>query len=135
MPRRIIRLLSAALAVTAAARLARRPVAYEIADHSMEPALRPGDWILGVRRPRARRGDVVVFDHPRRPGFALVKRVTAGPGDQVGGTLLGPDQVWVLGDNPAAGSVDSRRLGPIPIGLLHARLLVRYRPWPPARVR
>ena len=133
--RRILSLLALASAAGAAARLALRLVAYEIADHSMEPGLRPGDWVLGLRCRSVRRGQVVVFDHPRQPGFAMVKRVAARPGEQAGGATLGPGEMWVLGDNPAAGSVDSRVLGAIPDTLLHTRLLLRYRPGPPARVR
>ena len=133
--RRIIGRLAAVAAAGAAVGLARRLVAYEIADHSMEPGLRPGDWVLGLRCRDARRGQVVVFDHPQRPGFEMVKRVAAGPGDQVGGVALGPGEVWVLGDNPGAGSIDSRTLGPIPAEQFRSRLLVRYRPGPPARVR
>jgi hypothetical protein len=133
--RRIIGRLAALAVAGTTAGLARRLVTYEIADHSMEPGLRPGDWVLGLRCRGARRGQVVVFDHPQRPGFEMVKRVAAGPGDRVGSALLGPAEVWALGDNPAAGSVDSRVLGAIPCARLRARLLLRYRPGPPARVR
>jgi signal peptidase I len=133
--RRIACLLGALAAPVVALGLARRLAAYRIEDHSMEPALQPGDWVLGVRRRHARRGEVVVFDHPQRPGFEMVKRVAAPPGETVDETALGPGGLWVLGDNPAAGSVDSRRLGPIPLERLRARLLWRYRPWPPTRVR
>jgi len=133
--RRIIGLLAVAAAAGTAAALTRRLVTYEIADRSMEPGLRPGDWVLGLRCRSVRRGQVVVFEHPQRPGFELVKRVAAGPGEQVDGAALGPGEMWVLGDNPAAGSVDSRVLGAIPGALLRARLLLRYRPGPPARVR
>ena len=133
--RRIACLLGAALGAGTALAVVRRVVAYRIEDHSMQPALQPGDWVLGVRRRHARRGEVVVFDHPQRPGFELVKRVAAGPGEEAEGITLGPRELWVLGDNPAAGSVDGRVLGPIPQESLRARLLWRYRPWPPARVR
>jgi len=133
--RRFVGLLAVAAAVGAAAGLARRLVAYEIADHSMEPGLRPGDWVLGLRCRDARLGAVVVFEHPQQPAFEMVKRVAAGPGEQVAGVVLGPGEMWVLGDNPEAGSVDSRALGAIPCGRLRARLLLRYRPGTPARVR
>ena len=133
--RRIACLLGAVLGTAAALALAHRLVAYRIEDLSMQPALQPGDWVLGLRRRQACRGEVVVFDLPQRPGFELVKRVAAAPGERVEGTALGPDEFWVLGDNPAAGSVDSHVLGPIPLESLRARLLWRYRPWPPARVR
>lgn len=133
--RRTVCWLGAVVAAGLALAGARRLVAYRIEDHSMEPALRPGDWVIGVRRDRARRGEVVVFAHPQRPGFEMVKRVSAGPGQQADGITLGPGELWVLGDNPAAGSVDSRVLGPISLQRLRARLLWRYHPWPPAPVR
>jgi len=135
MGRRILGILGLALAVALVAEVLRRLVAYEIADRSMEPTLRPGDWVLGLRRQRARRGDVVVFEHPLRPGFEMVKRVAAGAGEDMGRVALGPGEVWVLGDNPDAGSVDSRALGPIRFEWLRARLLLRYKPGPPAPVR
>lgn len=133
---------SAAVSVTGAAILAawltgRRLTAYAVAERSMEPALRPGDWILGLRRPRRlRRGDVVVAEHPGRPGFDLVKRVVAVPGDDLpdGSATLAPGRVWLLGDNPEAGSVDSRQFGSVGIDDVRARLVLRYRPLPPMRI-
>lgn len=107
---------------------ARRLVAYEIADHSMEPALRPGDWVLGMSTRRALPGWIVVFEHPQCPGFDLVKRAAAAPGPAQ--SRPHPGDFWALGDNPAAGSVDSRSLGFIPASALRARLLLRYRPRP-----
>jgi signal peptidase I len=133
--RRFMLLVGLVLAAVGIAEAVRRLVAYEIADHSMEPTLRPGDWVLGLRRHRARRGEVVVFDHPLRPGFEMVKRVAAGAGEEMGRVTLGPGEVWVLGDNPDAGSVDSRALGPIRFEWLRARLLLRYRPGPVSPIR
>jgi signal peptidase I len=133
--RRFMLLVGLVLAAVGIAEAVRRLVAYEIADHSMEPTLRPGDWVLGLRRHRARRGEVVVFDHPLRPGFEMVKRVAAGAGEEMGRVTLGPGEVWVLGDNPDAGSVDSRALGPIRFEWLRARLLLRYRPGPISPIR
>jgi signal peptidase I len=135
MRRRIVVILGLALAAALVAEVLRRLVAYEIADRSMEPTLRPGDWVLGLRRRRARRGDIVVFEHPLRPGFEMVKRVAASAGEDMGRVTLGTGEVWVLGDNPDAGSVDSRALGPIRLEWLRARLLLRYKPGPPAPVR
>jgi hypothetical protein len=124
------------VAVIAAALWAavRRPVRYEIADHSMEPTLRPGDWVIAWRRPgRIRLGDVVVVEHPRRPGFEMVKRVAA-LGDEPG-TGIPERGLWLLGDNPGAGSVDSRIIGGFPGSSLRARVVARYRPLPPRRIR
>jgi hypothetical protein len=133
--RRIVVFLGLVLAVAGLVELLRRLVAYEIADRSMEPTLRPGDWVLGLRRQRARRGDVVVFGHPLRPGLEMVKRVAAGAGEDMGRVALGPGEMWVLGDNPDAGSVDSRALGPIRAEWLRARLFLRYHPGPVAPIR
>jgi len=94
---------------------------YEIAEESMSPTLSAGDRVLATRRPhRVRPGDVVIFE--LRPGFDVVKRVAAPP--------PGVDGVWVLGDNPGAGSVDSRILGPIAPERIEARVEVRSRPRP-----
>ena len=98
------------LAVAYAA-LRWRPFRVEVRGDSMFPTLRAGDWALAVRRP-VRAGDVVVVEHPDRPGFELVKRVVAVPGDAVEGTLLDTDAYWVEGDAGASSS-DSRAFGPV----------------------
>jgi nickel-type superoxide dismutase maturation protease len=109
-----------------------RPFRVEVAGTSMLPTLEPGDWALAVRVRRVRRGDVVVIEHPERPGFELVKRVVYVPGDLApdGSKLV--DAVWIEGDEPE-GSTDSRRFGPVPIGRVRAQ--VRWVWWPPERVR
>jgi hypothetical protein len=94
---------------------------YTIAEESMAPTLMPGDRVLAVRSPRGvRPGDVVVFD--LRPGFEVVKRVAPTPGGMVG--------LWLLGDNPGAGSVDSRSLGAIDPTRITARIEARTHPRP-----
>lgn len=99
---------------------------YEIAEHSMRPTLRSGDWVIALARPGSvRPGDVVVLDHPNRPGFELVKRVAS----------IDDDGVLVLGDDPAAGSVDSVRFGAVPPRAVSARVLMRYRPLPSSLIR
>ena len=86
----------------------------------MEPALRPGDWVVGVKRPkRIAVGDVVVIEHPLRKGFLLVKRVAA-----VGATGL-----ELRGDH-AAHSLDSRDFGPVDPDAVHSRLVFVYHPRP-----
>jgi nickel-type superoxide dismutase maturation protease len=109
-----------------------RPFRVEVAGTSMRPTLEPGDWALAVRVRRVRRGDVVVVEHPERPGFELVKRVVHVAGDVApdGSELV--DEVWVEGDEPEASS-DSRRFGPVPVGLV--RGTVRLVWWPPGRLR
>jgi nickel-type superoxide dismutase maturation protease len=92
-----------------------------VAEHSMVPALRPGDWLLAWRTRRARPGRVVLAWHPQRPGFLLVKRAAWR---EEGGW-------WLASDNPAAGAVDSARFGPVPAEKIVAVVLVRY--WPVRR--
>jgi nickel-type superoxide dismutase maturation protease len=89
----------------------------------MEPALRPGDWLIvrrttGRGRPlRVRPGQVVVARHPGRPDLLVVKRAVRR---EDGGW-------WLASDNPAAGAVDSRAFGVVPPALIEGRMLVRYR--------
>ena len=93
-----------------------------VAERSMEPALRPGDWLLVRRTRRIRPGQVVLARNPGRPDMLIVKRAARhveGDGDVDGGW-------WLESDNPGAGAVDSRRFGPVPAGLIEGRVLVRY---------
>jgi nickel-type superoxide dismutase maturation protease len=90
----------------------------EVAEQSMLPALRPGDWLLARRTRRIRPGQVVLAWHPSRPGILLVKRVAR----RVEGGW------WLQSDNPAVGAVDSGRFGPVPEEKIVGRVLVRY--WP-----
>jgi nickel-type superoxide dismutase maturation protease len=109
-----------------------RPVRVEIVGGSMAPGLVPGDWALATEARRLRRGDVVVLEHPGRPGVDLVKRVAAVPGDRTGpGRRLGSGELFALGDHPEA-STDSRAFGPVSEGSVRGR--VRFVYWPPARV-
>jgi nickel-type superoxide dismutase maturation protease len=93
-----------------------------VAERSMEPALRPGDWLLvwrglrPARPPRIRPGQVVVARHPGRPDFLLVKRARR----RVDGGW------WLESDNRRASAVDSRSFGPVPPGLIRGRMLLRY---------
>ena len=98
----------------------------------MRPTLEPGDWALAIRVRRVRRGDVVVVEHPERPGFELVKRVVHLAGRRGPRRARLMDEFWIEGDEPE-GSTDSRRFGPVPIERVRAR--VRWVWWPPERVR
>jgi nickel-type superoxide dismutase maturation protease len=107
-----------------------------VAERSMEPTLWPGDWLLVLRAPPAARalaagaasrtarraritpGQIVIARHPGRPDMLLVKRAAWR---QSGGW-------WLASDNPAAGAVDSRSFGPVPVELIEGRVLLRY--WP-----
>ena len=100
----------------------------------MAPTLLPGDWALAIAARRVRVGDVVVVEHPDRPGFELVKRVTAGPGDLTpNGVQLGADQWWIQGDN-ADGSTDSTNFGSVSSLMIRLRVLAIYAPGARRRV-
>ncbi|HET9899157.1 MAG TPA: S24 family peptidase [Streptosporangiaceae bacterium] len=93
-----------------------------VAERSMEPALRPGDWLLiwrgfvPGRPPRVRDGQIVVAAHPERQSVLLVKRAVRR---ELGG--------WYLtSDNPGAGAVDSARFGVVAPELIKGTLLLRY---------
>jgi len=94
----------------------------------MRPTLQDGDWLLAIARPRRIRvGDIVICDLPGRDGFSIVKRIASI--DRVDNAL------WLIGDDPTAGSVDSRSFGPIPMADIFARVVLRYRPLPPSLIR
>lgn len=98
----------------------------------MAPTLLPGDWALAVAQRRTGRGDVVVVEHPGRPRYEMVKRVTALPGERVGERTLEDDEYWIEGDREDA-STDSRHFGPVRREQLKARVLLVY--WPKERRR
>jgi nickel-type superoxide dismutase maturation protease len=113
--------------------LRRRPFRVAIEGASMIPTLLPGDWVLAAPVSLFARGDIVVVEHPGRPGYEMVKRLTAIPGDRVDeDRRLGADEFWVEGDHEAS-STDSRRFGPVGREALKARVLLVY--WPAERRR
>jgi len=107
-----------------------RPFRVEVEGESMAPTLKPGDYMLAVRSRSIRRGALVVVEHPQRPGYEMIKRVAAIPGERVEDRTLGPDEYWVTGDNEE-GSTDSRTFGPVPADAIRRRILFLY--WPPDR--
>jgi inner membrane protease subunit 1 len=98
----------------------------------MRPTLEPGDWAIAVATGRVRPGDVVVVEHPERPGFEMVKRVVAVEGDAAADGADAIDRVWVEGDDPSA-STDSRAFGALPGDLIRGRVRLVW--WPPERIR
>jgi signal peptidase I len=123
-----------AVALVAAAAYARwRPFRVEVVGGSMRPALEPGEWAIAVRARPPRRGNVVVLEHPERPGFELVKRVTAIDGDAMpAGRSLEAETIWVEGDASDA-STDSRAFGPVRLDGVRGRVVAVYHPWRRAR--
>jgi signal peptidase I len=110
-----------------------RPFRVEISGPSMAPTLLAGDWALAVNPGRLQRGVVVVIEHPLRPGFEMVKRITGVPDELTpDGRILGEEEWWVEGDNRAE-STDSRHFGPVSTGGVKARIRLIY--WPPSRRR
>lgn len=95
-----------------------------VVERSMEPALRPGDWLLVLRSmrpgrpPRIRPGHVVIARHPGERDMLLVKR--AARAERAGW--------WLQADNPGGGAVDSQSFGAVPAALIEGRVLMRY--WP-----
>jgi len=104
-----------------------RPQRVEIEGGSMAPTLVPGDWALAVVPAGFERGDVVVVEHPGRPGYEMVKRLVGIPGDHLGERRLAPDEFWVEGDHEPA-STDSRHFGPVHAEALRAKVLLVYGP-------
>jgi len=78
---------------------------YRVAGHSMIPTLHPGQEVVAVNTRRAEPGNLVVFEHPDRGDFWLIKRLSRNDG-------------WVVSDNAAVSDSDSRTLGPIPVDRL-----------------
>jgi signal peptidase I len=124
--------LVAAAALALVGWWALRPFRVDVQGQSMEPELMPGDYLVAIRSGSLRRGALVVVEHPDRPGFEVVKRLTGLPGDPIGDSSLSASQHWVQGDNRAASS-DSRTFGPVASNAIKGVIRVRY--WPPGRVR
>jgi signal peptidase I len=103
-----------------------RPFRVAVAGSSMEPALHHGDWLLATRRGARTPGAVVVVPDPRT-GLDLVKRIAGGPGDEVEGRRLGPDEYMVVGDNAAA-STDGRTFGTVRGGAIEGVVRFRFAP-------
>jgi hypothetical protein len=81
----------------------------------MRPALREGQGLLSVRSRRAKVGQLRVLEHPLRPGFWLVKRVSE---------VLPGERMRVLSDDPSATDADSRDFGSVPVAGSYRVLVV-----------
>ncbi|KAK9331901.1 peptidase S24/S26A/S26B/S26C [Lipomyces starkeyi] len=106
---------------------------------SMTPTLNPETnglakdvtllWKLNAKNYSSyKRGEVVVLRNPRDPEGTVVKRIIAFEGEEVrtrfpypeSTVIVPPRHFWVEGDN--IHSIDSNTYGPIPIGLVTARV-------------
>lgn len=73
----------------------------------MLPTLAPGDEVVATDSRSPGVGELVVFPHPGRDDFWMIKRVVEPP------QQIGKGEIWVLSDNTSATTADSRTLGPI----------------------
>lgn len=74
---------------------------FRVVGHSMLPTLQTGQEVVASNTRRAEPGNLVVFEHPDREAFWLVKRLVDDAG-------------WVTSDNASDSSDDSNTLGNIP---------------------
>jgi DNA-3-methyladenine glycosylase II len=79
---------------------------FEVREESMLPTLAPGEEFVATDSHPATPGDVVVFPHPRREDFWLVKRL---------GRLDADGTAWVESDNAEVSATDSRAFGAVPV--------------------
>lgn len=99
-----------------------------------------GDWLFERKLSLSqlqtlKRGDLVTFRSPSNPMTLVCKRVIGLAGDIVNvdpidlgmskqHCLVPEGHVWVQGDNATA-SIDSRTYGPLPMGLIQAKIVCR----------
>lgn len=99
--------------------LVRRRSRLRVQGRSMLPLLRPDDELLidprAYRHRPPRVGDLLVAEHPQRPGLRLIKRVAAVAGDRC----------LLLGDNPLE-SNDSRDFGWVALAQVQGRVCCRF---------
>lgn len=150
--RHIKRIAVLATASAGGALLRRRYARYEIVDRSMEPTLQTGDYVIVRAGQPMRRGSMVVYPGPG--SLDLVKRVIGLPGEVIeindgrisidgadgadvwghgatepsGAWVLGPDDVFVLGDARERSTGDSRVTGGVAVGRVHGTVIGIY--WP-----
>jgi signal peptidase I len=128
---------------------------------SMEPTLHNNEFVvvnkLAYQWDEPKRGDIVVFRFPLDPERRFVKRIVGLPGDFIqvedgtlfvdgtpldepyvaaaprysGDWVVGPDEVFVLGDN-RNNSSDSQNWGNLPLADIIGKAEIVY--WPPSEV-
>jgi signal peptidase I len=126
---------------------------------SMEPGLHNNDLVvvnrLAYQADLPTRGDIIVFRYPYSPDRRFIKRLIGLPGDHVfvrdgtlyvngmaleepyisappeydGSWVVGPGEVFVLGDN-RNNSSDSQNWGMLPLEEIIGKAILVY--WPPS---
>ncbi|MCP3976977.1 MAG: signal peptidase I [bacterium] len=145
----------AAIGGLTAAGLSGKLARFQVAEKSMEPALKPGDYLYAALAGSVTRGDIVIYSDPSRSGLDLIKRVIGLPGETVSiaggqvaidGSLLAepwadgptlaegewtnpPGTIFTLGDNRRLSAGDSRASGPVSTNGMY-RATWRYWPLP-----
>jgi nickel-type superoxide dismutase maturation protease len=99
-------------------------VRFVVADTSMQPALQPRDRVLVSTWSRLNVGDIALMRDPEFARTLLVKRIVERT----------PSGFVVAGDNPNV-SRDSRMFGPVDAQLMIGKVVLRYLPSTPRRVR
>ena len=93
---------------------------FKIEDKSMEPTLKPGDYVIVnklvyvFRKPKE--NDVVVFRHPKEKKKFLIKRIYSVNGNKF----------FVVGDNKSY-STDSRHFGSIDKSLIVGKMFLHIK--------
>lgn len=119
----------------------------QVIGRSMEPTLRDGDYVIGIRTPQQpgwvwdyfryvliRRQAIVLVAPPEQPTLLLIKRVDGLPGDvrswqtetaQIVTQHLADQHVFVLSDATTPYPLaDSRVYGPFPFTAILARIIL-----------
>jgi signal peptidase I len=110
---------------------------------SMQPTITDGDVVFtrsyNPRKHEIKKNDIVCVKSPTDRGILVCKRVALleHEYDNISSNILRPStriaagHCFLLGDNLYSSS-DSRAYGPVPMGLIYSRVLLRI--WPPNRI-
>ncbi|XP_026461930.1 mitochondrial inner membrane protease subunit 1-like isoform X2 [Ctenocephalides felis] len=107
---------------------------------SMEPTLLSNNILftehISPKMNLLKKGDIVIAKSPSNPKQYICKRIIGLPGDVIyhpayvgseNNEIIPRGHVWLEGDN-YKNSSDSRKYGPVPLGLIRSRAVFRI--WP-----